>query len=589
MILRQAIYHKIDAEHAYPVDDSTILLRLRSARMDLQCATVLSVDKYLFLRGEAAPQGTPMTKVANDELFDYYEALVPHEATSLAYCFYLEAAGEQLYYGNYRFFATLFDSADVNYTPYMFIMPQIARDEIIKLPDWLTSAVVYQIFPDSFAPKSGQWADGLPTLDGGAARPFGGTLGALSERLDYLATLGIDVIYLNPIFTAGGYHKYNTIDHFAVDPQFGNEEDLVLLVRKAHARRMRVVLDGVFSATGVDFFAFRDLIEHGEASAYRDWYEVKEFPVCVVTPPPYRTFGYHRELPKLNFACEEVCRYACDVMVHWVRLADIDGWRLDVADEIPHSFWRRARRAIESVKPGVILVGEVWYDSTSWLAADQLDSVMNYLFYTNVVDFFAKGRLKPSAFADRMGALLATYRRPFLLGLWNLVGSHDTARFLAESGGDLARFRAAVAFQFTFPGVPVIYYGDEVAMTGGHDPDCRGAMIWDKGAQNHDVLNYYSKLAAARRSSAALCRGSCIEWQAHDATGLLSFARRWGDETVRLFIHTGDSPLRVTLDQEGEDLLAAGGTVRSRELAPWEVLIVRVKATELQQGGGPQP
>ena len=574
MICREAVYHKIDSDYAYPLAYGILLVRLRVARDNVPSLTVLWVDKYLFLSGEAALSRTAMTKVATDELFDYYEAQLPHQATSLAYCFYLESKSESLYYGNAQFFVSLFASSGVNYTPYMFIMPQLNHDEIINLPSWHTSSVVYQIFPDSFAPQGGDWAHPCSTQEGVSARPFGGTLRALNGRLDYLTELGIDVIFLNPIFKAASYHKYDTIDHFAIDEQFGTEEDLVHLVRSAHGRGMRVVLDGVFSATGVDFFAFADLRQQGEASRYRAWYEVKDFPVRIETPPNYRTFGTCKALPKLNFADEEVCRYCCDVLTHWVRKADIDGWRLDVADEIPHSFWRRARRELNTVKSGVLLIGEVWYDSSTWLAADQLDSVMNYLFYTAVVGFFTGDRLTPSQFADRLGALVATYRRPTLPGLWNLLDSHDTARFLHETGGDEARFKAAVSFQFTFPGVPMIYYGDEVGMTGAHDPHCRGAMVWDTERQNLEIKNHYRKLIAARRKSAALRHGSFRVLHADDARGLFAFERALADETVQIFLNASSSPLVVKFDHDGEDLLEGGATSRQREMAPWEVCVV---------------
>ena len=577
MIQRQAVQHRIDAEHAYPIDHRTALLRLRVGRGDLMRATVMHVDKYMFLRGAAVLQRVAMTCVVSDELFDYYEASLPHPTSSLAYCFWLEGEDEALYYGNYRFFATLFDTAGVNYIPFMFIMPEIARDEIVRLADWLPGAVVYQIFPDSFAAAAG---------GGEGGRPFGGTLNGILGRLDYLAGLGVDVIYLNPIFAAGGYHKYNTRDHFAVDADFGNEDDLIALVHAAHGRGMRVVLDGVFSATGVDFFAFRDLTQQGAASPYRTWYDIWEFPVRVDSPPAYRTFGGHAQLPKLNFACEDVCRYCLDVMVHWVRRADIDGWRLDVADEIPHSFWRRARQAVDAVKPGVILVGEVWYDSTSWLGPDQLDSVMNYLFYTAAVDFFALGRIGAGGFAARLGALIATYRRPLLTGLWNLLGSHDTPRFLHQVAGNLLKLKAAFTLQFAFPGVPVIYYGDEIGMTGGHDPHCRGRMIWESDGQNDDILQHVRHLAAARRESAALRRGCCSGLAGDERTGLLRFARILANETVLFFLNASDSLLEIDLAGGGWDLLASKSVAAGRrQLAPWETLVLRTDDSSSEISG----
>jgi glycosidase len=555
-VLKEAVYHKIDSDYAYPVATDQLMVRLRCARDDLDRAEILFVDKYLFLQGRAEPQILTMEKSVSDELFDYYERVIPHRATSMAYCFVLHQGDERLYYGNYQFFESMFHEKGVNYTPHLFIAPEIARDEVPALPEWVKDSIIYQVFPDSFHSGS---EEGWRRLMGAAAeelpRPYGGTLRGVTAKLSYLHDLGINTLYLNPLFKAKSYHKYDTSDHFQIDPQFGTRQDLCELVDKAHDLGMKVLLDGVFSATGVDFFAFRHLVEHGPHSPYADWYDPFEFPIKEAFPPNYRTFGYAPSLPKLNFAQPRVVEYCLEVLKYWIRETNIDGWRLDVADEVPHSFWRKARQAVDSIKKGTILVGEVWYDSSTWLGTDQFHSVMNYLFYTPVKEFFALGTMKPRAFSHAIGRMLATYREPYVAGLWNLLGSHDTARFLHEASHDVKRLKLAAAFQFTFVGAPVIYYGDEVGMSGGNDPGCRAPMCFDDKVPDPGLLNFFKQLVSLRKNTPALSRGRYRLVAADDETGLFTFERAVEGQKVRVCLNCGKQELEIDSKGFSVDLM----------------------------------
>lgn len=219
---------------------------------------------------------------------------------------------------------------------------------------------------------------------------LGGTLKGICENIDYIEKLGINCIYLNPIFEAASYHKYDTIDYFEIDPCLGNKADLKELVQQCHKRGIRVILDGVFNHCGADFFAFRDVRQNGKASRYYNWFYHLPETIQYADPPDYEAFAYVKEMPKLNTGNPEVVEYLCNVGTYWIREADIDGWRLDVANEINHEFWRAFRHAVRAVKEDIFLIGEIWEEAGIWLQGDQFDSTMNYTFSYLCRDFLER-------------------------------------------------------------------------------------------------------------------------------------------------------------------------------------------------------
>ena len=241
---------------------------------------------------------------------------------------------------------------------------------------------------------------------------------------------------------------------------------------------MRLVLDGVFNHSGPDFFAFRDLVENGEDSRYRDWYYPKSYPLDVSSLPNYECFAYVGSMPKLNTGNPETARYLIDVGLYWIREFDIDGWRLDVANEVNHDFWRVFRREVRALKPDAVLIGEIWDDARSFLEGEQFDSAMNYNLTFAIDDFFAYGKLNARDFVQRVQQLLIRYRRRIQQAQLNLIDSHDVPRFLTKCGGDERRLRLAALFLFTHPGVPMLFYGDERGLSGWHEAEYRQAMDW---------------------------------------------------------------------------------------------------------------
>lgn len=554
-ILREAVEHRANAEDGHAISETEVILRLRTRRGDCRGVTLVYIDKYRYIfdfHGHFSDRfhEVPMERLASDERFDFYEARLVHDMLAINYYFWLESEGEVLCFGNHGFF----DQGQVG-PDQLFTMPLLQEDDVFAVPGWAQEAIVYQIFVDSFC-RGGRTEAQAPnwyTRERHSSH-LGGNLQGIIDKLDYLYDLGVNTLYLTPIFESSSNHKYNIGDFYAIDPRFGSRETLLALVQEAHRRDMRVLLDVVLHASGIEFFAFQDLLANGAASPYVDWYQVEGFPLRLENPPNYRSWGYVYNLPKFNLANPQVREYLLDVLVYWIREADIDGWRLDTADEVSHNFWREARRRVKAAKPEALLVGEVWYDARPWLGGDQLDTVMNYSFHGAVADFFARGALTPEQFSQRLAWTRGRYRWPAWQILWNLIGSHDTARFRAEAGGDVARLKLAVLFQFTYPGVPYVYYGDEVGMDL-NSMAYRGGMYWDPARQDQDLLKFYRRAIRLRRSTLALQRGDFREILVDNERALYAFRRRLGEQEVRVYLNNGDRPQEVEVGEGAHDLL----------------------------------
>jgi glycosidase len=410
-------------------------------------------------------------------------------------------------------------------------------------------AVFYQIFPERFC--NGDTTNDPPGTEPWGGKPstrnfFGGDIRGIVSRLEYIASLGVNALSLNPVFASGSNHKYNTRDYLRIDPAFGDETVFRELVDSCHARGIRIILDGVFNHTGVDFFAFADLKKNGAKSRYAGWYNVRSFPVGPVGKPNYDCWWGYGGLPKLVTGNPDVRRYLFDVTRHWLS-AGIDGWRLDVPNEIPHEFWIEWRRLMKSVNPDAYILGEIWDDGSPWLQGDQFDGVMNYPFRASCIDFFAAGKITVSEFDSALARQRRAYPPGVNSGLYNLLGSHDTERFLTVCRGDVSIWKLALLFQMTYPGAPSIYYGDEVGMTGGKDPGCRGTMVWDPPQQNGGMLRFTRDAIALRKKCAGLRRGSFAPLCLDDKARVYGYAREEQSSAAIVLLNRGEGEARVAL------------------------------------------
>ena len=496
----------------------------------------------------------PMKKVATSQFHDYYEAQLQMHLICLRYFFeFTDMQGEKVYYGNYEF-----DKECITNRDRMFDCPQNLREEeMFEVPQWAANKVVYQIFPSRFAAtqpvdKELWYKAPITPMD-----DLHGNLRGIIEHLDYIKDLGIDVVYLTPIFKSNSCHKYDTIDYYQVDPSFGTTEDLKELVQKSHERGMKVVLDAVYNHTGREFFAFQDILEKGEKSKYLDWYFIDELPPRGEWGeiPNFKCFGYYGGMPKLNLKNPEVEKYITDVACYWIKECDIDGWRLDVGDEISHFFWKNFRKAIKAVKKDMLIIGEIWHYAGDFLEGDEWDTVMNYPFYLNLIDLLADEKINVSQFVQNLGYLKGRLNKKCYPLMWNLIDSHDTARFLHLCHDNKKKQHLAAAFQLLMPGMPMVYYGDEYAMPGANDPDCRRGMYWDEEYQDKEMYNWYKKLMQVRKTHACIVEGEMIETIANDDEDTIVMIRKNGEETIAMLFNCGNSAKEFNEYAEKHNLL----------------------------------
>lgn len=417
-----------------------------------------------------------------------------------------------------------------------------------KSPDWVQDAVFYQIFPDRFYNGNSsndlksiyKWGD-MPTRD----NFFGGDLEGIICKLPYLEELGINALYLNPIFKSPSNHKYNTTDYYKIDPIFGNKDIFKRLVKEFHRRGIRIILDGVFNHCGDTFWAFQDVIEKGSNSKYCNWFTLKGFPISKYPETNYRCWMGCSLMPEFNTDNPEVREYLLKVVKYWIKEADIDGWRLDAVEYMDPSFVKQIREAAKEIKKDAYVMGEVMGVATSWFKSKSLDAVMNYKLRDLLIDFFIKEAINATEFNQQLYSFRQTYSdwiNPFM---FNLLDSHDVPRFLTLCGGDVKKMKLALIFLMTYIGAPVIYYGDEVGMMGGEDPDCRRTMIWNKNQQDIDLLNFYKKIIKLRRESQALRRGSFKSLYQHE--NLYCFLRQLNEEKIIVGLNNSDKNEEINI------------------------------------------
>ena len=494
-----SIVHFANKNYCFALTPGKFVFRLEAKRKDLKKVIIHTQDKYIKLHVLDTHSETPMKLVGSDKYKDYFEVILDIDVICLRYYFELiDFDGNTTFFSNHNFYDTPVEDVEC-----MFDCPQNLREEeMFIVPEWAKNKVVYQIFPSRFATDANvsdeEWyKEPISYKDN-----LHGNIRGIINHLDYIKELGVDIIYLTPIFKSNSSHKYNTDDYYQIDPDFGTNEDFKELVKKAHEMGLYVIIDGVFNHTSDHFFAFEDVVKNGRESKYWDWYYFKDFPLISEwgKKPNYLTFGYAGPMPKLRLSNPEVADYFIDVASYWVNECDIDGIRLDVGDEISHFFWKKFRSALKLVKPELLIIGEIWHFAGDFLEGDEWDTVMNYTFQRSINDMIINESGSVETFIENQNFMAAHTHPDVMKVLWNLIGSHDTIRFLTACGANKEKLKLAAAFMLLHQGMPMIYYGDEVAMEGGNDPDCRRGMLWDTARQDQAVLSYYKKLLSLRHN-----------------------------------------------------------------------------------------
>lgn len=485
---------------------------------------------------------------------------------------------------------------------------QTVYESEFKTPDFLKGGIIYQIFPDRFynsgTPKTGvpksrvmrKWGEepfwnesqmnGIWNND-----YFGGDLKGIEQKLPYLKSLGVTCIYLNPIFAANSNHRYDTADYERIDPLLGTEDDFKSLCRAADKENIKIILDGVFSHTGCDSKYFNMYSHYNSVGAYNStespyysWYKFTDY------PNGYKSWWGIKLLPEVQEENESYRNYICGengILRRWLR-AGAGGWRLDVADELPDIFLDELRKAVKAEKEDAVIIGEVWEDATTkfaygerrrYLLGEQLDSVMNYPFAAAILNFVKGG--SAHAFEDGIMSIVENYPPQVLNVLMNHIGTHDTERALTRLAGPdaagkdrnwqhennklsesdylrgVSMLKTASLLQFTLPGVPSIYYGDEIGMQGMKDPFNRACFTWND--MNEELYKWYKRLGEIRRGCKAFVNGEIKIIHAH--AGAVAYLRTCSENSVLTAVNISPNAVDIEAGAEWDNSYSFFGGV----------------------------
>jgi len=507
---RHALHHRSKSEYAYAFDNETIHITFRSARNDLKKVDIIYGDPFDWRNNEWNKFQKQMNKRYQTELFDYYFVEIKPQDLRVKYAFILTDINDN----KYIFGSKVLNPYEDKYIldlPNYFNYPYLNFEDLANTPKWVGETIWYQIFPDRFYTENPKLPWG--TLPVNNNQIFGGNLNGIRKKLPYLHDLGITGIYFTPIFEAKTAHKYDTINYFKIDPSFGTNEDFKKLVEEAHNLNIKVMLDGVFNHSGFLHPFFQDVVKNGENSIYKNSFHIDKFPAVnfeltedgqpakhTTHNLNFKTFAYTPHMPKWNTDDPLTKKHLLDVITYWIKEYNIDGWRLDVSNEISHDFLREIRKTALKANPDTFILGENWDQSLPWLMGDQVDSVMNYDLTFPIWNYFDT-KIDLETFISVINTYLALTPKNVMRNMFNLIDSHDTDRILGRFNDNKTnRAKLAYLFMFLSKGAPNIYYGGEVGLDGGHDPDNRRCMIWDEDKQDLDMFNFIKKLIELRKT-----------------------------------------------------------------------------------------
>lgn len=542
-----AIHHQPFSSDAYSYDGRTVHIKIRTKKGDADRISFIWGDPYEYNAGRWSANEQPMRKIAATDMHDYWFAEVVPPFRRLQYAFVVTDRHEDIFFGSSG--VCPYNEKTLETIHYYFKLPFVHEADTFQAPEWVKSTVWYQIFPERFA-NGREDLSPENALPWGSKDPdvndfFGGDLQGMIDKLDYLEDLGVNGVYLTPIFSAPSNHKYDTLDYYSIDPHFGDPKLFRTLVSQLHQRGMRIMLDAVFNHIGSASPQWQDVVKNGAQSRYKNWFHIHSFPV---KEDNYDRFAFTPDMPKLNTANPEVQRYLLDIALYWIREFDIDGWRLDVANEVDHVFWKTFRQAVSAEKPDVYILGEIWHSAEPWLRGDEFHAVMNYPFTEPMIEYFADGTIPASRMAHRVNAHLMNGMKQVNEVMFNLLDSHDTKRLLTRCRHDEKKARALLAFMFAQTGSPCIYYGTEIGLDGENDPLCRKCMVWEKEKQNRDMLRFMKRLIALRKQENTLLTEGSLEWNLlDDQNNFISFSRNLDEKTLIYFFNQGDATRHVSL------------------------------------------
>lgn len=424
-----------------------------------------------------------------------------------------------------------------------FSYPFIHSVDAPYVPKWAEDVIWYQIFPDRF--RNGnedinpdeccEWNEDVELSN---HKFFGGDLYGIFEKLDYLQELGITGLYLTPIFKSPTVHKYDTTDYFEIDESFGDKEIFKKLVNEVHRRGMKIMLDAVFNHIGDEHKFWKDVLKNQEESKYKDYFHIRKFPVDEKKEEKdlnFDTFAYASNMPKWNTENPEVRKYLINVAKYWIEEFDIDGWRLDVANEVSFDFWRDFSNEVRSIKKDFYVLGEIWFNSAKWINPGYFDAVMNYTIGFPIKEMFLEEKIDSETMTKKLFTSMMKYSDMHNKVGFNLIDSHDTERVLYSAKGDKQKVKNAFTFMFLLKGSPMLYYGTEIGLNGGEDPNNRGIMLWGDGKIDKNLLSFYKDLIKFRKNLKTFLKECIIEYIEKENLDLWKFKANNNQEMLVYF------------------------------------------------------
>ncbi len=584
---KTALLHQPNSNYAFAINENTLRIVLRCAKGDLEKVYLIIGDPFDYQKINEkafiwAPRIKPMLEMEKryeTDLFDYYVVFAKNETYRSKYAFLIYTKDEVYVYNtsgaifldktsDFKInndFSKMrgYDETDPLFSlAEYFNFPYINEEDIYKAPDWTKDTVWYQIFLDRFYPgdnpKEGYLEFGSVTDGVNNHMLFGGCLQGVIDKIPYLVDLGITGIYFTPIFVSPSAHKYDTTNYLLIDPEFGTNEDFGRLVDELHKNNIKIILDAVFNHCGWHHPFFQDVLKNGKKSKYYDCFffdgteginfNLKDGIPSVKDPnlrPNYRTFAFTPFMPKLNTTNPVMEEYLLKVTSYWMENYHIDGWRLDVSNEVSHTFWKKFRTVVKKINPDAYILGENWDDSNAWLKGDELDAVMNYNLALPIWRFFGNNsydlKIDANTFKDYINRLMVLYPENVMSHMFNLIDSHDTMRMLRRCSDNKELFRLAYLFLFSFPGSPNIYYGDEIGLTGNNDPDNRRCMIWDEALQDRNLFAWMKELINYRKVYPDFSSSNFVWHYASD--NILIYQKN----SLVFIINNNDTPKNISL------------------------------------------
>ncbi len=562
------VYHQAYDNYCYPINEDELIINIKTG-YDVDRVNIILGDPFSagILGGSGEWSGHREAIIFKKELKNqiWWTTTVRPEYKRLKYYFELISGDDSWYY---------FEDGIVSKSQMelegrsrqCFVFPWMNPCDVPKTPKWVNDTVWYQIFPDRFCngdhsidpDNVKEWRDCRSEVKNEEC--FGGDLRGIINKLDYLVELGINGIYLTPINESPSNHKYDTSDYEKIDPNFGDEEVFKELVEEAHARGIRVMLDGVFNHCGYYFKPWQDVLKNGPKSKYYDWFMINEWPIDkngqASRKKQLYTFAFFDGMPKLNTNNVEVRDYFISVCEKWVREYKIDGLRLDVANEVSHRFCKELHLRLKEINPEIYILGEIWHNSLPWLRGDEFDAVMNYPLGESIKDFWIDKQLTNKDFEYTINRCYTMYMQQTNDVLFNLLDSHDTKR-LRSDVKNLDEYFAQLVVLFAMPGSPCIFYGTEVAMEGSYDPDCRRCMPWadiDEGKYD-ERKSIISRLIHLRREEPLLkSRDFHFPNNISENPRVIQFRKvYWEDDYLEVIINCSQEDVEVP--KNGEILL----------------------------------